>query len=103
MLGVSRTLIREALSQLVAEGLVQIIPHKGPVVAILNLSDARGLYQVRAVLEELAGQRFTEWASNDMRVGLLKAQKTLLTIRDLSSTDKVLMYLRKSLSFTTCY
>ena len=30
MLGVSRTLVREGLSQLAAEGLVQIIPHKGP-------------------------------------------------------------------------
>src|ERR1700678_320881 len=50
MLGVSRTLIREALSQLVAEGLVQIIPHKGPIVAVMTADEARGLYEVRAVL-----------------------------------------------------
>ncbi|MDF1747946.1 MAG: GntR family transcriptional regulator [Alphaproteobacteria bacterium] len=35
-LGGSRTLVREALRQIEAEGLVTIIPNRGPVVCVLN-------------------------------------------------------------------
>jgi len=50
MMGVSRTVIREALRQLESEGLVAIIPNKGPVVRTLTLEEARELYAIRAVL-----------------------------------------------------
>jgi DNA-binding GntR family transcriptional regulator len=70
MLGVSRTLVREALSQLVAEGLVQNIPHKGPIVATIGLTEAKGLYEVRAQLEGLAGRRFTQHATPEQRAEL---------------------------------
>jgi DNA-binding GntR family transcriptional regulator len=57
-LGVSRTSVREALRYLESEGLVQMVPHKGPVVTTLTLEDARQLYEVRAVLEGLVGELF---------------------------------------------
>lgn len=60
MLGVSRTVIREALRQLETEGLVAIIPNKGPVVRKLSLDEARDLYSIRAVLEGLAARLFVE-------------------------------------------
>ena len=53
-LGISRTVVREALQHLQAEGLINIIPYKGPVVATLTLQDANELYEVRASLESLA-------------------------------------------------
>jgi DNA-binding GntR family transcriptional regulator len=63
MLRVSRTVVREALRSLEAEGLVHVIPHKGPVVRELTVEEADDLYQIRAVLEGLAARLFVEHAS----------------------------------------
>jgi DNA-binding GntR family transcriptional regulator len=63
MMRVSRTVVREALRQLESEGLIAIIPNKGPVVRALTLAEAKDLYQIRAVLEGLAARLFTEHAS----------------------------------------
>lgn len=64
MMGVSRTVIREALRQLESEGLVAIVPNKGPVVRALTLDEAQDLYAIRAVLEGLAARLFTEHADD---------------------------------------
>lgn len=70
MMGVSRTVIREALRQLESEGLVAIIPNKGPVVRELTPAEAQDLYQIRAVLEGYAARLFVENA-DDARVHTL--------------------------------
>jgi DNA-binding GntR family transcriptional regulator len=70
--GVSRTSVREALRELAAEGLVQTIPNRGVVVATLKVDEARQLYQVRGVLEGLAGRLFVENASEAQRRALRK-------------------------------
>jgi DNA-binding GntR family transcriptional regulator len=63
LLGVSRTLVREALRQLEAEGLVQILPYRGPIVARMSAAEVRELYEVRGALEGVAARRCAERAS----------------------------------------
>lgn len=50
-LGVSRTVIREAIRYLEAEGLVEIAPRIGPIVAPLDWDAARQIYDIRLLLE----------------------------------------------------
>jgi DNA-binding GntR family transcriptional regulator len=66
-LGVSRTSLREALRQLEAEGLVLLLPNRGPVVAALTVDDARQIYELRALLEGFAGEAFALRASDAQR------------------------------------
>jgi DNA-binding GntR family transcriptional regulator len=49
--GVSRIPVREALIQLDAEGLVQLIPHKGAVVTKLAVAEVNDVFDLRAILE----------------------------------------------------
>lgn len=64
LLGVSRTLVREALRQLEAEGWVENVPYRGPIVAATSADEARQLYEIRAVLEGWAAKRCAENATD---------------------------------------
>jgi DNA-binding GntR family transcriptional regulator len=52
-LGVSRSVIREVIRHLEAEGLV-VMAKQGPVVAGIDWDDARQIYEIRAALESTA-------------------------------------------------
>jgi DNA-binding GntR family transcriptional regulator len=50
-LGVSRTVVREALSRLASEGLVELRHNRGAVVAYPSLEEAREVFTVRRAME----------------------------------------------------
>ncbi|GAA4326086.1 GntR family transcriptional regulator [Pigmentiphaga soli] len=77
MTGVSRTLVREALRQLESEGLIDVVPHRGPFVARLTPEQAEYIYQVRRELEGLAAELFATLASAEEQKALKKALRQL--------------------------
>ena len=60
LVGVSRTPIREALFRLEKDGLVTIVPRRGPFVAALTIKDIHELFEVREALELYAVKRAVE-------------------------------------------
>ncbi len=78
LIGVGRTSIREALRQLEAEGLVQTIPHRGPIVSSISAQEARQLYEIRALLEGYAGRQFAERKDPQAVKALDKTVKALV-------------------------
>jgi DNA-binding GntR family transcriptional regulator len=67
-LGISRTPIREALRQLQAGGLIEVLPNRGAVVRVPAPWEVREAYEIRAELEGLACVR----AVRRMNPGLLE-------------------------------
>jgi DNA-binding GntR family transcriptional regulator len=70
--GVSRTPIREALHKLEAQGLVELLPHRGAQVKRLTEREIRDAYVVRAELEGLAAALATRLATHG-QLGDLRA------------------------------
>jgi DNA-binding GntR family transcriptional regulator len=59
----SRTPVREALSRLVQEGLVSVLPRKGVMVRRLGIADLEDLYAIRELLEGLSARTAAQRAS----------------------------------------
>jgi DNA-binding GntR family transcriptional regulator len=78
----SRTSVREALRQLETEGLVELVPNKGPIVASIDPKQARSIYQVRLALESLAGSLFAQHATD------LQIQRLETAVSDLAEAYK---------------
>ncbi|MBL8789477.1 MAG: GntR family transcriptional regulator [Rhizobiales bacterium] len=64
-LGVSRSVVREVIRHLEAEGLVHTVPHSGPIVAKLDAETAAQIYELRSLLESAAAQAAATHASAD--------------------------------------
>ncbi|MBA2961507.1 MULTISPECIES: GntR family transcriptional regulator [Ramlibacter] len=64
VLEVSRTPLREAIKMLAAEGLVELVPHRGAIAVELDEQAVRNTFEVMGGLEalsgELAAQRITD-------------------------------------------
>jgi len=64
-LGQSQTPVREAMRLLSGEGVVTIVPNKGPMVRLLERGDIFEIYSLRAVIEGLAIRLATQFASDE--------------------------------------
>lgn len=77
-LGVSRTVIRETIRYLEAEGLVDIQPGRGPIVATMNWQDAQQIYEIRRMLETAAARacadRITPERAQALQAALTRLQ-----------------------------
>ena len=76
--------LREALRQLESEGLIAMIPNKGPVVRELTLEESKDLYSIRAVLEGLAARLFVKNANDAL---VKKLEKSLNRTSDAYKSD----------------
>ena len=90
MTGVSRTLIREALRQLESEGLISVIPNRGPVVRELTLEEAKELYAIRAVLEGLAARLFVAHADEVAMTRLREAVNAVIAAYECGDPKRAL-------------
>jgi DNA-binding GntR family transcriptional regulator len=73
--GGSRTVIREALKKLEAEGLIRTTPYRGAIVADLTVEEIEDLYFVRAAIEKLAARLVIKHIRTDEIKGLRRLSK----------------------------
>jgi DNA-binding GntR family transcriptional regulator len=63
--GVSRTPLREAFKILASEGLIELRPHRTPVIAPINRDEIANMFDVMVALDAVAGARATILATED--------------------------------------
>lgn len=68
--GASRTPVREALRELAAGGLVELRPHRAPIVATVDESRVAEMFDVMADLEALCAARAAAAITNEQRTRL---------------------------------
>lgn len=78
-LNVSTTPVREALSRLASEGLIQIDAHRGAIVRGLDDQELDEIYQIRQILEPLAARKAAALISEDQ---LQEAEALWLRMED---------------------
>lgn len=83
-LSVSRSVIREVLRHLETEGLIEMLPRQGPVVARLTWRDAQQIYDIRAALESAAVGECARLADDALKARL----RNVLAELDRTSQEK---------------
>ncbi len=76
-LGVSRSIVREVICFLEADGLVEIAPRSGPIVARMDWPQAKQIYDIRRLLEAQAATECARKADTTAKATLKKALKGL--------------------------
>ncbi|MBM7714331.1 DNA-binding GntR family transcriptional regulator [Bacillus thermophilus] len=84
-LKVSRMPIREALTQLQIEGLVELVPHKGAVVTPITKDNIEEIYHLRSMLEGLAVEKSLPYLTEEDKQHLYDI---LIQMETLELTDE---------------
>ena len=96
-LQVSRGPLREAMRRLAADGLVELVSHRGAVVARPWRAEVAGLFEAREALEGLAARRAAERVDDgDNRAVARRIRAELATSRERAGVDD---YLRENQHF----
>ena len=90
-LGVSRTPVREALTQLDFEGLVRFVPNKSAVVTGISEQDIRDIYTIRILIEGLAAR----WAAEHITDSELQELREAFELEEFYTAKKDLANLIK--------
>jgi GntR family transcriptional regulator, trigonelline degradation regulator len=88
--GTSRSVVREAVRLLEAEGLVSVHANRGPFVAVMSAAEAAEIYEVRAALEALAGEGFALRATSAERAALRAVYEELRDVGAAASRQDLL-------------
>ena len=79
---VSRGPLREALRQLIEEGLVVTVPYTGTHVASLSVDDVREIYSLRTALEIFAFEQIWDRRDDQFRAELVRRNDALIATID---------------------
>ncbi|MFG6157635.1 GntR family transcriptional regulator [Halomonas sp. 1390] len=85
---VSRTPVREAIQQLVASGLVTVVPKKGTFVSKVGLDQLIEMFEVMAELEGMCGRLAARRISEDELVALREAMERCEAAAKVGDTDE---------------
>jgi DNA-binding GntR family transcriptional regulator len=96
-LQISRGPVREALRRLAADGLIELVSHRGAVVARPSRAEVAGLFEAREALEGLAARRAAERiGEGDNSAFAKRIRAELATSRDRAGVDD---YVRENQRF----
>jgi DNA-binding GntR family transcriptional regulator len=96
-LGISRGPIREAIQELVRQGLVVTIPNRGAFVVQWSVEDVIEVFSVRSVLEGLAAQIAVRRLPTDQVVPPL--ERTIDEMRDAARSDQLMKLVDLEMAF----
>jgi DNA-binding GntR family transcriptional regulator len=92
----SKTPIREALTQVCHDGLVQRLPGRGYMVAPITIKDVRDLFDLRLILEVAAAERAAR-DSSPAQIGVLKEMSAVSYCLD--DPESHILFLEANRSF----
>ncbi|SNY93574.1 DNA-binding transcriptional regulator, GntR family [Cohaesibacter sp. ES.047] len=97
-LQISRTPLREAIRELAAEKLIEILPNRRPRVADPSTESINDLFDVQAALEALAGKLLIQRATNEKVDRLAALHKQLIK---LSTSKDSMKFFRLDMEYHT--